>query len=142
LGQAIGGILPFAVAATLSPVPITAVILILLAGGARASGLTFAAGRVLGYALVITVVILAAGAIQHPHGRVPSVSGSIARLVVGLAAICLGVWTLARRRPDRAAATTPRWTRVVQGITPIKSAGVGFALSIGPQSILLLAGGG
>ncbi len=142
MGQAIGGILPFAVAATLSPLPITAVILILLSGGARVSGLTFAGGRVLGYALVIAIVILAAGAIRQPHGRIPSVSVPIVRLVVGVAALCLGIWTWVGRRKSRPAQAAPRWTRVVQGITPVKSAGVGFALSIGPKSILLLAGGG
>jgi hypothetical protein len=147
LGESIGGILPFALAATLSPAPITAVILILLSDRARAGGLSFAAGRVLGYSLVITVVILASAVIQPPGDRTPTLAESIARIVLGLAAAGLGVWTWLRRRPADPETAAPRWARVVQtrvakGITPVKSAGAGFALSIGPKNLLLLGSAG
>ena len=57
--QAIGGMLPAAVAVALSPIPIVAVILVLATPRARTVGPAFAVGWVAGLTLVSTVVVLA-----------------------------------------------------------------------------------
>jgi Sap, sulfolipid-1-addressing protein len=52
MGQAIGEILPFAVGVALSPVPIIAVILMLVTPRARVSGPAFVVGWLTGLAVV------------------------------------------------------------------------------------------
>jgi hypothetical protein len=58
MGQAIGQILSFAVGVALSPVPIIAVILMLVTPRARANGPAFVVGWLVGLAIVGAVVLL------------------------------------------------------------------------------------
>ncbi len=61
LGQAIGGLLPAAVAVALSPIPIVGVVLVLGTPRARASGAAFAAGWIFGLAALSAIVVLVLG---------------------------------------------------------------------------------
>lgn len=140
MGTAIGASLPYAVAAALSPLPITAVTLILLARRGLASCL-FAGGRVFSYTLVLTVVIVGSELIRPGTDVAPSSTGEIARFALGTIALGAGVWTWLSRSSDKS--TSPsRWMRAISGITPLRSAALGFALSAGPKNLVLLAGGG
>ena len=65
--QAIGHILPFAVAVALSSVPIMATIFILLSPNRSRSSLPFLIGWVLGIAVVVTLCTLGAQAIPSPR---------------------------------------------------------------------------
>lgn len=141
MGTAIGASLPYAVAAALSPVPLTAVTLILLARRGIASSL-FAAGRVSSYALVLTVVIVASELIRPGTDVAPSPAGEVARFALGAIALGAGIWTWLSRSSAERSASPGRWMRAVGNITPIRSAGLGFALSSGPKNLVLLAGGG
>lgn len=138
---AIGTSLPYAVAAALSPVPITAVTLILLARRGLASTL-FAAGRVFSYILVITCVIVGSELIRPGTDVAPTPIGEIARFALGGLALVAGAWTwLSRSGADKA--TSPsRWMRALANIRPTRAAMLGFALSAGPKNLVLLAGGG
>lgn len=62
LDQAIGDLLPAAVAVALSPIPIVAVVLVLASPHARSAGPAFAAGWVCGLAVVSVVVVTVVGA--------------------------------------------------------------------------------
>jgi Sap, sulfolipid-1-addressing protein len=62
LGKAIGEILPYALGVAISPIPIIAIILMLVTPKATSNGSAFAIGWVLGLAVIATIVlILAAG---------------------------------------------------------------------------------
>lgn len=141
MGTALGASLPYAVAAALSPVPITAVTLILLAHRGLAGGL-FASGRMLGYALVITCVIVGSELIRLGTDLAPSPAGEIARFAVGAIALGAGIWTWLNRSSRDKATSPSSWIRVIDRVTPRRSAALGFALSAGPKSLVLLAGGG
>ena len=137
---AIGASLPYALAAALSPIPITAVTLILLARRGLASGL-FTAGRFFAYALILTLVVIGSELIHPGTDVAPSPAGEIARFVLGAAAIGAGIWTWLRRSAEKSERSR-RWVRAVTRVTAPRSAALGFALSAGPKNWLLLAGGG
>jgi hypothetical protein len=142
VATAIGSSLPFAVAAAVSPIPISIVILIQLAHPKDPSSLLFATGRILGYAVVLTIVILAAEVIRPGLDAAPSVTGLIARLGVGALSLGVGIWTWLQRRSGGETKVLRAWLRVVEGVTPMRAGGAGLAVSVGPKNLLLLAGGG
>ncbi len=141
LGAAIAGGLPYAIASAASPIPVAAVILMLLARRG-AAGLTFSLGRLTGYAVILALVIFASELIGRGLETERSVAGTVARLIAGFALLIAGTWTWLRR--GRRGATGGLWRRVraLDRITPTTGAGVGFALSIGPKSLLMGTGGG
>jgi hypothetical protein len=61
VGQAIGDLLPAAVGVAISPLPIAAVILMLVSARGRANGAAFLAGWVVGVAGAGTILLLLAG---------------------------------------------------------------------------------
>ena len=96
MGQALLQLLPLALAAALSSVPISATIFILLSERRRRSGLAFLAGTVFG---TLATVALATVAGQALPGRPREHDALVAKLevVIGSALVLLGVVTLARR---------------------------------------------
>jgi hypothetical protein len=141
LVSAIGASLPYAVAAALSPIPISAVTLILLADRRLAGGL-FAVARVFSYAVVLTCVIVGSELILERTGVRAKDARVAVRFVLGTIAIGTGIWTWLCRPSETKPAAQPRWMGAVVGITPTRSAALGTALSIGPKSLVILAGGG
>lgn len=61
MGEAIGQALSLGAGVALSPVPIVAVVLMLATPRARANGLAFLAGWLLGLAVAGTIVLLVSG---------------------------------------------------------------------------------
>ena len=83
MGEAIGEILPLALGVAISPVPIIAVILMLLSPRAGASSTAFTAGWVLGVAVVVTVVAFVVNPAASDDTSKPSVTVSVIKLVSG-----------------------------------------------------------
>lgn len=131
-----GDILPAAVGIALSPFPIIAVILILGTPRAKANGLGFGLGWLIGLATVgLLVLTLASG------GDSDSTTATIVDLLrialgVGLLFLALKQW---RNRPRAGEeAPTPKWMAGIDRFTPGKSLGMGAALSgINPKSLML-----
>ncbi|WP_328526533.1 GAP family protein [Kribbella sp. NBC_00359] len=140
MGQALLQLLPLALAAALSSVPISATIFILLSESRRRSGLAFLAGTVFG---TLATVALATVAGQALPGRPREHDALVAKLevVIGSALVLLGVVTLARR--SRAGSGRgPGWLDSIGtfGILPVF--GIGLALNLRPKAILLAAAAG
>lgn len=140
MGQALLQLLPLALAAALSSVPISATIFILLSESRRRSGLAFLAGTVFG---TLATVALATVAGQALPGRPREHDALVAKLevVIGTALVLLGVVTLARR--SRAGSGRgPGWLDSIGtfGILPVF--GIGLALNLRPKAILLAAAAG
>ena len=93
MGQAIGDLLPLAIGIAISPVPIIAVILMLITPRARANGLAFLGGWLLGLAVVGTVVLVVANTAGVATSSGPSKAVSAIKLVFGLL-----LWLLAWRQ--------------------------------------------
>src|SRR3954453_2433656 len=125
LKEAIGQVLPFAVAVGISPIPIIAVVLMLGTPRARTNGPAFLVGWLVGLAGVGVVVLLVAkGAGADDDGGTSS--------GVGWGKIALGVLLLVlaprqwRGRPrGEQPAELPNWMQAIDQFTPVKALGIG-----------------
>lgn len=143
MGDVIGELLPLAVGVAVSPVPVIAVILMLLAPHARAAGTAFAAGWVLGVALVtglVTALVQPAGSASDDGA---SVVVAVLKLALGLLTLLLGVreWRSRPREGDEP--ELPGWMSAVDRTTPVRAAGLGAALSaVNPKNLALCISAG
>jgi threonine/homoserine/homoserine lactone efflux protein len=137
LSQAIGGLLPFAAAVALSPIPIVAIVLVLDSARARVNGPAFALGWVLGLAVVSTLVVVVAGDASDPDST--SATGvNWVLLAIGL----LFIWLAAkqwRKRPEHGETPEmPAWMATIDTIAPVRAAALGVALSaLNPKNLAL-----
>lgn len=143
MGQAIGDSITLAVGVAISPVPIMAVILMLMSRRAGVNSLAFAGGWIAGVAGALTVVVVASGAIGTGTDGAPSQGTSTVQLTLGVGVVLLGVRSWRRRPAPGQPADVPRWLQAVEEITPVRSAGLGVALSaVNPKNLLLIMAGG
>jgi threonine/homoserine/homoserine lactone efflux protein len=137
LNQAIGDLLPAAVAVALSPVPIVGVVLVLDSPRARVNGPAFAAGWVCGLAVVSVLVVVVAGGADDPGSDVAT---GIDWVTAGIGALFLGMaaqqWKK-RPRPGEAS-EMPSWAATIGSTSPEKALLLGLALSgANPKNLAL-----
>ena len=141
MGEAVGQSLPVAVGVLISPMPIVAVVLMLLTPRARANAASFLLGWVLGIGVVGAVVVLLAGAATDDDGESPAWT-AVLKLVLGVLLLWLA-WRSWHGRP-RGGATppTPGWMRAVDAFTPVKAFGLAVLLgAVNPKNLLLVVSG-
>ena len=96
--QAIGHILPIALAVAISSVPIMATIVILLSPKGAQTALPFLIGWVLGMAVIVTLFTLGAQVIPSPRSdRRPATAIATIEILVGIALVVLGDHRVASR---------------------------------------------
>ena len=103
--QALGGLLPIAVAVAISFRAYTVTILILLSPNRNRAALPFLVGWVIGVAAVIILSALGASALPKPPRRGPDTTTAVLLMAVGTALIVLGIVHL--RRGSRSESTGP-----------------------------------
>jgi threonine/homoserine/homoserine lactone efflux protein len=137
MGEAIGQSLSIAVGVAISPVPIIAVILMLVTPRARANGPAFVAGWLLGLAVVGAVVMLVAPDATSDEGG-PATWVSVLKLVLGAALVSLALkqW---RGRPHEDEQAAPKWMGAIDSFSVPKAAAAGAVLSAANPKNLLLA---
>src|SRR3954466_5339562 len=98
MGEAIGQSLPTAVGVALSPVPIIAVVLMLVTPRGRTNGPCFVLGWLLGLAVVGAIVLAAAGGADASADDAPAEWVNVLKLVLGSLLLLLAArqW---RQRP-------------------------------------------
>jgi threonine/homoserine/homoserine lactone efflux protein len=138
MGSAIGELFPLAVALACGPLPIIALVLILVSKDARSNGLGFVAGRLIGLSAIVAVTLVIFSLIGDPsfghHGH-PSPAVSIARIVIGAALIGLGVWKWRKRNePEEPSAIAKR----VDGLTAGGALRMGVLVCVVDPSCLAL----
>jgi threonine/homoserine/homoserine lactone efflux protein len=138
VGNAIGELLPLAVALAVGPLPIIAVMLILASEGARSKGVAFAGGRLVGLVLLVSAALVIFSAIDDPalghHGH-PAPAVSILRIAVGVVLIGLAARMWRRRGAESNGQPSPL-VRRVDGLTVRGSFGMGLVVTaIDPASI-------
>src|SRR5829696_7257235 len=143
MGAAISEVLPFAIGAAISPVPIIAVILVLFSARARVNSLAFLAGWVLGIAIVSIAIYAIANARDVDSDSEASDAAFWIKLVLGILLVLLAVQNWRKDAPTEPAAQ-PKWMASIDSLTPTKAAGLGLVLSgLNPKNITLsLAAGG
>jgi len=116
----IGLALPLAVGVALSPIPLIAVVLLVMSPRGRSSGLTFLSGRLLGLAIVLTIVI----ALSEALYSLAAGSGlpTVVKLLLGLAILVLGLskW---RPKPAGTEPSLPGWMSAIDGFSPARAFG-------------------
>jgi hypothetical protein len=139
MGSAIGEILPLAVALACGPLPIIALVLILVSSDTRGTGIGFVIGRLAGLSGIVAVTLVIFSLIGDPsfgHRDHPAPAVSIARIVIGAALIGLGArkW-LERDEPDKPSLIARR----VDGLTATGGIAMGVVVSVVDPSSLVLA---
>ena len=142
MGQAIGDMLPAAVGVAISPLPIVAVVLMLVTARGRSNGPAFLLGWLFGIGAVGTIVlVLASGASASEEGQ-PADWVSWLELVLGalLLLVALRQW---RSKPSGAEEpATPKWMGALDSFTTPKAGGAGVVLSaVNPKNFLLIVAG-
>ena len=140
--QAIGQLLPIALAVAISSVPIMATILILLSPKRAQSAVPFMVGWILGIAAVVSICTAFAQLIPTSRSpRRPETVIGVAEILVGLALVVIAIieWQRARRNP---ATAMPKWLNAVGTFGPWAAFGVAFALNVRPKGLLLAIAAG
>lgn len=138
MNDAIGGILPLALAIALSPPPIIAIVLLLLSPSAKVSSLGFLLGWIIGVLVPITAFTLLSSALPE---RDPEVArpllGSI-QLALGALVLLLAVRSV-RSRPRAGETPQPaKWMSAITSVTPARSIPFGFAFAAAnPKNLLI-----
>lgn len=136
--QAIGDVLPMAIGVALSPVPVIAMILMLITPKARSNGIAFALGWVLGLFLVGFGALLMATAVGLSTEKAAETGVAWGKVVLGLLFLWLAVrqWR-ARPRPGEEP-VMPRWMGAIDAFTPGKALGLAAVLSgVNPKNLVL-----
>jgi threonine/homoserine/homoserine lactone efflux protein len=140
VGQAIGNVLPLAVAVAIFPVPIIAVVLLLGSEHGTAKAWAFVLTWCAGLAAIGAVVLALAGIVDARRGSEPATWVSVLLLALGVLLVALAVKQWRDRPHAGEEAPMPNWMRSIDGFTTGKAAGVGFALTaLNPKNVMLTA---
>ena len=142
LVQAIGELLPYSVGVALSPIPIVAVVLMLGTARARANGLMFAIGWVVGLSAAATIVLVVTGGASQA-GSATADSVSWGKLAIGVVFLAMARRSWRSRPKAGEDPKMPTWMADVDGLGPVKALGLGVALSgLNPKNLALAAAAG
>jgi threonine/homoserine/homoserine lactone efflux protein len=141
MADAIGQVLSLGVGVALSPVPIIAVVLMLGTPRARANGLAFVLGWVLGLAIVGAIVLAVASGANASEDDQPADWVGWLKLVLGVLLVLVAVRQWRGRPRGGEEAALPKWMRAIDRFTPGRSLAIAVALSgINPKNLLLTVG--
>jgi hypothetical protein len=139
--QALGALLPIAVAVAFSSVPLTVTILILLSPNRGRAALPFLIGWVIGVAAVISLSAAGAAALSKPLRRGPDMAVVVLEILIGAALMVLAAIYLRRRSPASGTGL-PRWLAAVDSFGPVVCFSIAVVLSLRPKGLLLGIAGG
>ena len=134
--------LPFAVGVAISPMPIVAVVLMLVTAKGRVNGSMFLSGWLGGIVAAGGALLLVAGGGDASENGQPATWVDWVKLILGvlLLLVALRQWRGRPHEGDGPAA--PKWMAALDDFTPAKAAGAGILLSaVNPKNLLLIVAG-
>jgi threonine/homoserine/homoserine lactone efflux protein len=137
VGRLIGDLLSLALVVAISPVPIVAVLLMLLTPKARGTSAGFLAGWLVGIAGITTIVLLLAED-PDPGSSRSSVSAWWLELVLGVLLLVLAVRQWRSRPKPGEVPAVPRWLAAADQFTVARAGGLGLVLSAANPKALLV----
>jgi threonine/homoserine/homoserine lactone efflux protein len=142
MGEAIGEMLPMAVGVAISPLPIVAVVLMLVSERGRLNGPAFLAGWLVGVAGAGAILLVLAGGADANDDGEPAGWVSWLKLVLGLGLLLLAVKQWRGRPHGDEDPVTPKWMGALDAFTPPKAGAAGVVLSaLNPKNLLLIVAG-
>ncbi len=139
MGEVLGQLLPTAVGVALSPLPIVAVVLMLVTARGRINGPAFILGWWVGLAGIGAVVISAAGGASAAGDSGPATWVNWVKLIVGALLVAMASRQWRARPHDGVEPATPKWMGALDSFTPAKALGAGIVLTVANPKNLLLA---
>lgn len=141
LSDAVGDLLPSAIAVALSPIPIVAVVLVLGSQRARTAGPAFAIGWIAGLAAVSAVVVLVLSGSADADADDPGVAWL--KLAIGILFLFMAAQQWKKRPQADKAPEMPKWMATIDTATTPKAALLGLALSgANPKNLALTLAAG
>ncbi len=142
MGQAIGDFLPAAVGVAISPLPIIAVVLMLVTPRGRVNGVACLVGSVVGVVTAGTILLLVANSASASDDGQPANWVGWLKLVLGVAMLFLALKQWRDRPRDGKEAAMPAWMGELDAFSPPKAAAAGFVLSaLNPKNLVLIVAG-
>src|SRR5512133_2555029 len=142
MGSVIGEILPLAVGIAISPIPIIAVILMLLSPRAKGASVGFMIGWMSGIVAAIVLFTLLSSVLPQDTGGPSPITGVI-KIILGLLLLFLAVRQWRTRPATGEQPTLPKWMSAIDSMTAGKAIGLGFLLSaVNPKNLLLAVSAG
>ena len=138
MAELLAQLIPVALAAALSTVPITVTIFVLLSERRSAIALPFSSGWVIGTAAGLTLATLAAHAVLPSRPRHVGSLTATFEILIGSALVVLGLAAVVRRT-RASSGRRPGWIEGVGSFGPLPALGIGLALNLRPKSLLLFA---
>lgn len=139
----LGQLLPLAVAIVVSPIPLIAVILMLLAPGVGRTRLAFVLGWVVGIVAATTLFTVLAATVGLDSDDDPSSSTSWLRVALGAALVWLAARQWRQRPAVGADSELPSWLRGIDHFTPPRAGVFGLGLTaVNPKNLLLCLAAG
>jgi threonine/homoserine/homoserine lactone efflux protein len=140
----VGDLLPLALGVAISPVPIIATILMLLAPQARGTSIGFLVGWVGGIVVAVTVFEVIAATAGLDDGSSTSTSTTaLIKIVLGALLLLFGVRQWRKRPRPGEVAALPKWMAAIDSFTFVKALGLGFVLSaVNPKNLLMCIAAG
>src|SRR3954466_3921709 len=138
MGQVVGDLLPLAVGVAISPIPIIAVILMLLAPRATGTSVGFLVGWVLGIVVAVTLFTVLADVAGLSSSGQPSTAAAWIQLVLGVLLLLVAVRQWGARPGAGETPTLPGWMAAIDSFTPLKALGLGFLLAaVNPKNLAM-----
>lgn len=138
MGSALGQIVPIGVGVAISPVPIVAVVLMLVAGG-RWKATSFTVGWIAGLTVLGAIMLTVADGLHPTDHGVPADWIGPVKVALGAALLLVaaGQWFLSSR--GSVGTATPRWMGAIDSLGPVKAAAAGVVMAAPrPKNLLLV----
>ncbi len=143
MGAVIGDLLPLAVGVAISPIPIIAVILMLLAPRAVGTSTGFLLGWVVGIVAATTLFTIIAATAGVDSSSEPAAWVGWVKIVLGAVLLLLAFRQWQQRPRPGQEAHLPKWMAAIDSFTFVQAAGLGFLLSaINPENLIMCVGAG
>jgi threonine/homoserine/homoserine lactone efflux protein len=143
VGSVIGEILPLAVGIAISPVPIIAVILMLLSPRAKATSVGFLLGWLVGIIVAIVLFTLLSSVLSQRDDSDSSPVTAVIKIILGALLLLLAAKQWRGRPAEGEQAAMPKWMSAVDSMTAGRALGLGFLLSaVNPKNLLMAISAG
>jgi hypothetical protein len=124
MGEAIGGSLPLAIGIALSPIPIIAVVLMLISRKAKVNGPAFVLGWLIGLGIVGAIVLALARTGGASKSGAPATWVSWVKIALGVLLLLVAVREFRSRPHGDEQPHMPKWMATIDKTTPLVALGL------------------